>query len=539
VLMARPENQVCSDCPERKPTWASLIAPPPGSHPGTEKIGSFCCLECSGSHRRLGVHICFVRSVNLDSCKFFIFKYSSRLCRWILLIIFFALFLLLPKGKEWEVRAMEVGGNRKVNSIFEAHLARTGVVKPTNLARGPERERFIRDKYERRKFYDAAGYFQDIGPQDDVGASNRQAPSSKAPSSYGEPSEAARRRVATRQAHMRPTQSTVEAVVRPQVAKAPASAPIMLDLLDFGFTETAAPAAPAQIHDPFATPLSAAAPTPSPDFNDPFAAPPAQPAAQQQQMPQQQQMQQQQAPATSTTYEQQFQGFTQAATNPAAAPVETPKASADQIMALFNTPAQQTGFGMQNMTGMMPNNNMMGMTNNGNGNNNGGMPQGNMNPMQMQQLKMQQMMAANPQMMAMNNNGGGMPQGNMNPMMMGMMNNGGMQQQQQQQQAMMQQQQMMMGMMNNNNGHNNNAANNNNNNNNNGMYNNMMQGMQQVSMGGGQQQPAQQSGSSSDLGFGFPSSPMGGGGTAPSGGNAQTQQKDDPFSSFGGINAFR
>lgn len=69
VLMQRPENQVCSDCPEKKPTWASLIVPPPGAPPGTEKIGAFCCLECSGSHRRLGVHISFVRSVNLDACK--------------------------------------------------------------------------------------------------------------------------------------------------------------------------------------------------------------------------------------------------------------------------------------------------------------------------------------------------------------------------------------------------------------------------------------------------------------------------------------
>ena len=47
---------------------------------------------------------------------------------------------------------MENGGNKKVNAIFEAHLR---VPKPEVHASGPERERFIRDKYERRKFFDA------------------------------------------------------------------------------------------------------------------------------------------------------------------------------------------------------------------------------------------------------------------------------------------------------------------------------------------------------------------------------------------------
>ena len=78
VLMAKPENQVCSDCPERQPRWASLIVPPPGSPPGSSAIGAFCCLECSGSHRRLGVHISFVRSINLDSCKYAV---PYRTCR--------------------------------------------------------------------------------------------------------------------------------------------------------------------------------------------------------------------------------------------------------------------------------------------------------------------------------------------------------------------------------------------------------------------------------------------------------------------------
>ncbi|CAB9501756.1 with coiled-coil, ANK repeat and PH domain-containing protein [Seminavis robusta] len=124
VLMQKPENQVCSDCPERQPRWASLIVAPPGSPPGTLATGAFCCLECSGSHRRLGVHISFVRSINLDSWK------------------------------EKEVLAMENGGNKKVNAIWEANLARFGAQKPPSGADLTTRERYIRDKYERRKFFD-------------------------------------------------------------------------------------------------------------------------------------------------------------------------------------------------------------------------------------------------------------------------------------------------------------------------------------------------------------------------------------------------
>ena len=70
VLMAKSENQVCADCPERQPRWASLIKMP-GAPPGSIPCGAFVCLECSGSHRRLGVHIAFVRSINLDSCTYF------------------------------------------------------------------------------------------------------------------------------------------------------------------------------------------------------------------------------------------------------------------------------------------------------------------------------------------------------------------------------------------------------------------------------------------------------------------------------------
>ena len=54
-LRALPGNNVCVDCDGKNPQWASV------------SFGTFMCLECSGRHRALGVHISFVRSVSMDS----------------------------------------------------------------------------------------------------------------------------------------------------------------------------------------------------------------------------------------------------------------------------------------------------------------------------------------------------------------------------------------------------------------------------------------------------------------------------------------
>jgi len=48
-------NNICVDCDSRHPQWASV------------SFGVFMCLDCSGKHRALGVHISFVRSVSMDS----------------------------------------------------------------------------------------------------------------------------------------------------------------------------------------------------------------------------------------------------------------------------------------------------------------------------------------------------------------------------------------------------------------------------------------------------------------------------------------
>ncbi|KAK0552728.1 Protein gts1 [Tilletia horrida] len=113
-LARQPGNDRCADCRTPNPRWASW------------NLGIFLCVQCAGVHRKMGTHISKVKSLTLDTWT------------------------------REQVECMKAsGGNTASNAKYNPDEMRNR--PPNNIdqsERGSELEKYIRKKYELKKFMD-------------------------------------------------------------------------------------------------------------------------------------------------------------------------------------------------------------------------------------------------------------------------------------------------------------------------------------------------------------------------------------------------
>ncbi|KAJ1982794.1 hypothetical protein H4R35_000153 [Dimargaris xerosporica] len=109
LIQAVPGNDRCADCQAPDPEWASI------------NLGALLCIECSGIHRSLGVHVSKIRSLTLDN---------------------------------WEPEQAQVMvqlGNTAVNQVYEQACS-LDVTRPTPEADRTSKQEWIMAKYIEKLF---------------------------------------------------------------------------------------------------------------------------------------------------------------------------------------------------------------------------------------------------------------------------------------------------------------------------------------------------------------------------------------------------
>lgn len=68
AVLEHESNQICSECPEKEPTWAFLLINP--LEEDGQRLGIVCCFKCYGNVMRLGKDVGQVKSTRrVRECK--------------------------------------------------------------------------------------------------------------------------------------------------------------------------------------------------------------------------------------------------------------------------------------------------------------------------------------------------------------------------------------------------------------------------------------------------------------------------------------
>ena len=114
IIAKQPGNAICADCGETKRIRFCSVT-----------LGVFLCNRCYGLHRALGAHVTRGKCLGLDAWK------------------------------EEEINLLRAVGNARAKAMYEATVP-TSVVRPTASSSDRQVAAWIKDKYERKKYYAAS-----------------------------------------------------------------------------------------------------------------------------------------------------------------------------------------------------------------------------------------------------------------------------------------------------------------------------------------------------------------------------------------------